>query len=352
VRQISIEIDGDKRVVELFEPVAAAGELLPLLILLHGYSSDADRLEHYVRFTPLSDQKGFLLAFPNGLFDMQGNRYWNGTDVCCGPNTDDSGYLRDLIGVIGASFTVDSRRIFIFGHSNGGFMAHRMGCDAADLVAATVSLSAATWDDPSMCRPAGPVNALEIHGTEDTAFSYEGGCVWRDICYPSAEQTAQTWAELNHCTSIDTSQPLLDLTTEIPGPDTSRLSYRSCDAGGSSSLWTIVGSRHHPDLTRGFNDTVLRYLMGHSKPSDIPCDDVESTQVSCEAGGELSVELQLASEAHDGKTVDFGIDGRPRVAAVRGEHAVVMLTGQAPGIHIVRLVEPAACAPDVSVTCE
>jgi polyhydroxybutyrate depolymerase len=351
--QEDVPVFAGRGAVKVHVPVSyAEGHPTALLILLHGYSSDADRLEHYVRFTPLSDQKGFLLAFPNGLYDMRGNRYWNGTDVCCGPNTDDSGYLRDLIGVITTTFTVDSRRIFVFGHSNGGFMAHRMGCDAADLVAATVSLSAATWDDPSMCTPAAPVNVLEIHGTEDAGFLYDGGCVWRDACYPSAERTAQIWADLNHCTVQDTSQPPLDLTTEIDGPETSRTSYRSCDTGGSSGLWTMMGARHHPDLTRGFNDIVLRYLMAHPKPSDIPCDDVQDMQVSCDAGGMLGVELLLTSEAHDGKTVDFRIDGALRVAMVSGDHADMTLRGQAPGEHVVRLSQPQACAPDVAVTCE
>jgi len=351
--QEDVAVYAGRGAVEVHVPALyQEGHPTPVVMILHGYSSDAERLEHYVRFTPLSDQKGFLLAFPNGLYDMRGNRYWNGTDACCGPNTDDSGYLRDLIGVISATFTVDSRRIFVFGHSNGGFMAHRMGCDAADLVAAIVSLSAATWDDPSMCVPATPVNALEIHGTEDDAFYYDGGCVWHDACYPSAEKTAQIWADLNHCTSTDTSQPLLDLTSEIPGPDTSRLNYGSCDAGGSSSLWTIMGSRHHPDLTPGFNNIVLRYMMGHAKPSDIPCAEVASLNASCEAGGALSVRLLLANEAHDGKTVDVQIDNRPTVVTVRGEHAGRTLSGLLPGPHVVRLVQPQACAPDVEVTCE
>ena len=332
-------------------PGYADGDPAPLVIALHGHGSNGPTLEFYIQFTPLSDQRGFLLAMPNGLRDSEGVRYWNGTDACCGEDTDDSGYLRDLIAVIATRFTVNSRRVFVFGHSNGGFMAHRIGCDQADLVAAIVSLSAATWEDAAQCVPVAPVHALEIHGTSDTIRNYGGGCTEPDVCYPSAPETALTWAQLNHCTASDSSPVRLDLTETIPGRDTMTQTFSACDAGGSSALWTIVNGPHHPALSPSFNDIVIDYLLSHPKPGDIPCDEVVSVHAQCGPTGSLAIDVQLTDASHDGRTVNLEIDGASFVAPVRGSHALLALTTRAPGMHVARLVEPAACAADVEVTC-
>ena len=62
-------------------------------------------------------------------------------------------YLRAIIRDVMARYPVDRRRVFVVGHSNGGFMAYRMACEASDLVTGVVSLAGATWKDPARCRP-------------------------------------------------------------------------------------------------------------------------------------------------------------------------------------------------------
>jgi pimeloyl-ACP methyl ester carboxylesterase len=81
-----------------------------------------------------------------GQQDRRGHRFWSATDACCnldGLAVDDVAYLRAVIRDVSARHAVDPRRVFIVGHSNGGFMAHRMACEASDLVAAVVSLAGA-----------------------------------------------------------------------------------------------------------------------------------------------------------------------------------------------------------------
>lgn len=77
-----------------------------------------------------------------------------------------------LFAVTACSNSIDPRRIGLVGHSNGGFMALRMACEASDLVTAVVSLAGSTWKEDSSCAPATfPVNVLTLHGdNDDTIF--------------------------------------------------------------------------------------------------------------------------------------------------------------------------------------
>lgn len=251
-------------------PGYSEGTPAPLVILLHGYGVSAYSQEAYMQFEPLSDERGFLYATPNGLIDPFGFRFWNGTDACCQfiGDADDSGYLRGLIDAIAERYTVDFKRIYFIGHSNGGFMSHRMACDHADTVAAVASLAGMTWLDPADCNPGEPVHVLQIHGTGDDLVLYGGGCFGGLGCYPSALATALQWAGHNGCSETgELELPALDLVTEVAGLDTLRTRFATgCRAGGSAELWTIFSGFHVPGLTDAFGPAVIDYLFAHPKP--------------------------------------------------------------------------------------
>src|SRR4051794_29071828 len=74
----------------------------PLLLLLHPYSPGGGRqaLAAYQLATIL-DEKGLLLAAPDGTLEHQSDRrFWNATDACCdfeGQGVDDVTYLDAVI---------------------------------------------------------------------------------------------------------------------------------------------------------------------------------------------------------------------------------------------------------------
>lgn len=256
----------------------------PLIILLHGYSSSGPAQESYMKFTPLSDEYGFFYAYPNGLTDSFGYRFWNATDACCDffdRKPDDSGYLLDLVDAIREKLNVDTRRIYFIGHSNGGFMSYRMACDHSDVVAGIASLAGATWLDPANCDPTAPVHVLQIHGTSDNTIIYAGGCLaGDDRCYPGAIESVEQWATFDGCT-LDSSkeQGVLDLDSGITGKETDITHYETaCDLGGLGELWTIKRGGHSPRLSKGFSRLVVEWLLTHPKPppvsrGDMNCDD-------------------------------------------------------------------------------
>lgn len=243
---------------------------LPLLIVLHGYSGNAAWQEMYFSFSQLVHTRRFLYALPEGTIDRRGNRFWNATDACCDfdrTGVDDVAYLAAVIDDMSARYRVDPRRVFVVGHSNGGFMAHRLACDLSQRIAAIVSLAGANWYDPTRCTPSEPVAVLQVHGTSDEIVYYAGGTLpisWRR--YPGAMETIAAWARRNHCNpTLSDTGPLLDLDTVLPGAETRVQRHMGC-TGGAAELWTITGGRHIPNLQRTWATTIYDWLMAHPKP--------------------------------------------------------------------------------------
>jgi polyhydroxybutyrate depolymerase len=261
-----VVIEGDRPVTVHVPPAAKAGAPLPLVVMLHGYSASGLLEELYLQLEPLSDARGFYYAHPDGLVDSQDHRYWNATDACCDFDhsaVDDSAYLSHLIDAIRDRVDVDPKRIYLIGHSNGGFMSYRMACDHADQLAAIASLAGATWLDASKCSPSGPVAVLEIHGTKDEEVLYDGV----PGQYPGAVATVTEWAGRNGCgATADTSAPPLDLDAEQPGAETTVSRFPGCAPGGAAELWTIAGAGHIPGFTNRFAKDVVDFLFAHPKP--------------------------------------------------------------------------------------
>ncbi len=261
----------EDRPYEVFVPSSYdASTPMPLIILLHGYTATAAIQEAYLRIEPLAEELGFLYIVPEGTVDSTGENFWNATDACCnldGSDVDDSGYLRAIVDETSARYAVDPLRVHFIGHSNGGFMSHRMACDHAVAVASIASLAGAQFADPADCQPSEPVAALQIHGTEDATIAYDGGVAFGT--YPSAMETAETWAAKGGCSETPTELAARDLADGegFDGEESGVLAWTDgCDPGGAAELWTIEGAGHVPSLSDTFSRQAVEWLLAHPKP--------------------------------------------------------------------------------------
>lgn len=243
----------------------------PLVILLHGYGASGMAQDLYFRLGALAEERGFLYAYPDGTVDASGRRFWNATDACCDfahSGVDDVAYITAIIDDMSARYNVDERRIYLVGHSNGGFMSHRMACELSTRVAAIVSLAGANWLDSSRCKPSSPVAVLQIHGDADTIIAYDGGTTasFGGGPYPGARATVAGWAMRNGCGSaLESTGMMLDLVPDIPGAETRVEAHRDCRAG-AAELWTIQGGGHVPGLQPSFAATIYDWLSAHPRP--------------------------------------------------------------------------------------
>ena len=260
---------GDGRPVDLHVPQSyACDKPAPLVILLHGYTASGAIEELYLNITAESNKRGFLYAHPDGTKSAAGKQFWNATDACCnfeGSKVDDSAYISKLITDVQAAYNVDAKRIYLIGHSNGGFMSYRMACEHGDQIAAFASLAGAMYADVKKCAAATPVSLLEIHGTADGTIAYDGGSIGAST-YPSAETSVADWVAFNKCgTTADTSAAPLDLVTALPGSETHITSYTGCQAGTGVALWTMEGGSHVPNFSADFIPGVMDFLYAHPK---------------------------------------------------------------------------------------
>ena len=259
-----------------YDPSAPA----PLLVVLHGYSSNGKSHDAYFHLRSLAEERGFLYAYPDGTVDRSGNRFWNATDACCDfdrTGVDDVAYLDSLITEIEAKLNVDPKRIDLVGHSNGGFMSYGYACAHADRVAAIISLAGATFANPADCAPVAPVAVLQIHGTADDTIDFDGAAIYRMgsdhpmAPYPGAHTTAATWSRYDGChdTPVATGERV-DVDADIGAagqPDESTVTrWSGCKPGGAVELWTIPGGGHGPNLSDAFPKAALDFLAAHPKP--------------------------------------------------------------------------------------
>ncbi len=260
------------RPYDLFVPTGLpASTPAPLIVLLHGYGASGELQATYFNLRTAAQDSGVLVALPDGLVDGIGRRFWNATDACCnfsGNPVDDVAYLTAVIDDVAARHAVDPARVYLVGHSNGGFMAHRMACDRSNRIAAIVSLAGATWNTAATCAPSEPVAVLQIHGDADTTIRYAGGAIGT-TAYPSAATTVKTWADLNGCTGpLENTGVRLDLDLPKVGADTRVERFRDCPgAGADVELWTIEGGGHSPTFRHpAWSAALVGFLLAHPKP--------------------------------------------------------------------------------------
>jgi len=264
--QETLMVGGDRPVTLVVPPGLPATAQIPLVLSLHGYSAKAALQEGYMQLAPLAEARGFVYAMADGTVDAAGQQFWNATDACCdffATGVDDVAYLRGVIDEIVEGLPVDPERVYVFGHSNGGFMAQRLACDAADRITGVVSLAGAAVLDPSLCAPSKPVHLLQIHGTGDDVIQYDGGSTAFGGAFPSAQATVTGWASRNGCQGSLQPVGTVDLESNIPGAETTQDAFTGCGADGSVALWTMDGAGHipafHPAAVELLVDTFLAF---------------------------------------------------------------------------------------------
>ena len=84
--------------------------------------------------------------------------------------------MRALIEKLIEQYSIDPRRVFVTGISNGGLMSYRLACSLPDQIRAIAPVTAQIPADiVPLCRAESAVSLAVFNGTEDPLVPYNGG---------------------------------------------------------------------------------------------------------------------------------------------------------------------------------
>lgn len=233
---------GEERSYLVHLPPAYDGKKpLPLVLVLHGGGGEAEGMARITRFSEKADRKGFIAVYPNGMGILSRQFLtWNAGN-CCGPaldfDTDDVGFIRALLKKLKKDFSIDTKRIYVTGLSNGGMMSYRLACELSGDIAAIAPVAGAMNVE---CKPERPLSVVIFHGTEDGHVRYDGGeplvrADWHDRTDRPVKETVALWVKFNGC------RPQAQ--TSVKG-NVQIERYSGCREGTEVVLYTIRGEGH------------------------------------------------------------------------------------------------------------
>ncbi len=202
VRQGTIAVPGQTLTYSLYLPQRAAPTgRYPIVMLLHGGSSNGARIAEQTGIGAYVDQYGFIAVLPD-----TGGTEWNDGRDTTRSSRDDVGYLVALVHEVVARFGGDPARVFVAGASAGGMMVQRLACEATNVFAAYAAVVAnLPVALAGTCRPSRRVPIVFFNSTTDPFMPWAGGEIRRGRFRGaggqvlSAPQTIDFWSRFDGC---------------------------------------------------------------------------------------------------------------------------------------------------------
>jgi len=286
----SIIVDDHERTYLLHVPPKySSTKKYPLLLVFHGGGGNSEKIAKQTGFSDYADRERFIVVYPDSI-----EKNWNdgrGTTDAEKLGVDDVKFVRSLVEQLKEKFSIDEKRIYATGVSNGGIFSHLLGCEMVDVFAAIgpVIGSIAT-NIVSACNPIDPISVVVIQGTEDPFIPIEGGDTKhkaRDLgdggLVESAQNTMELWASKNGCKMPPrvTTLPVLvedgthvEKTTYDQCRNNTKVTYHIVKgmghiwpSGTASRLRGVVRSRISGPASRNIDATevIWEFFAGKSK---------------------------------------------------------------------------------------
>jgi polyhydroxybutyrate depolymerase len=239
-RTYAVSVDGRLRTWTLHVPPSyRSGRPVPLVVLYHGGGGSGRQAQASYGMDPVADREGFLVAYPDGTGILRRGLFtWNAGNCCeyaLEHDIDDVAFTKAMLERIRRDFTIDERRIYATGISNGAMMSYRMACEMAGVFAAIAPVAGAL-NIP--CRPSDEVSVVIFHGTDDQHVPYEGGIGPKsrnDRVDAPVSHAVDLWVRTNRCSPIPARTRRGHIATDH---------YSGCAEGTAVTLHSIVGGNH------------------------------------------------------------------------------------------------------------
>ena len=352
------EVPGWKdRPYDLHVPTGYDGsKFTPVVLAIHGGGGNSEAqkkltcpngdVSNSKCLDKLADREGFIVVYPNGTgFRLKNVRGWNaggGKDgyACisakaCEENIDDVGYFRTLLDDLEKAVNVDSSRVYATGISNGGAMSYRLACELSDRIAAIAPVGGG-YQFPAVasCAPKRPIPMLQIHGTEDPLWPYQGGesasplMEDRGIMY-SITDTIAKWGSINGCAKGAPIQiENLPDTDTADGTTVTMFTYQGCKAGVAH--YRVNGGGHTwPQGFQYFGEKVIGKTSQDINANEVIWEFFKKHAISGEVLSPSTLgpgDYEFSLE-HDGLTRTYKVHVPPQYDSRSPASAVIYVHG-------------------------
>ncbi len=114
-----------------------AGTAVPMVVMLHGCTQDADQFAAGTQMNVLAEQENFLVLYPQQSSSRNQNKCWNFFETANqSRGSGEPAIIMGMIDEVKAKYSVDNGAVFVTGLSAGGGMTSIMGATYPDVFAA------------------------------------------------------------------------------------------------------------------------------------------------------------------------------------------------------------------------
>lgn len=301
---LTIQWEGRPRKYNVHIPAGYDCSPRPLLIGLHYYTGTAHNFEHETAgIHDFLDEEGVIGIFPEAMGRGGGDDAWvtafndisshndDGPDgaTCTGwawdygvfadcpaeeaerscfwgtSCADDVGMTRAIIEQAMATWTIDERRVYLTGFSQGGISTQTWSRHLQDLIAAAAPLHGFAANGHTVAPTEG-VSLMQVWGTYDIAINGWDSPSMDGLIYDSAAETAAIWADAQGCSPI-ADTPYATVSDGKTGWRCTQ--HDDCDTGADvvTCQWEHTHLWGRDSVNGNFMwDAVWEFFESHPKP--------------------------------------------------------------------------------------
>jgi polyhydroxybutyrate depolymerase len=220
------------------------GTAMPVVMVLHGGGGNPGVARFQSGMSDVADRENFIALYPAATNATYTDRllYWNAGMTPKDKrqkDIDDVAYFNAVLDDLPKWFTIDPKRIYATGISNGAHMSYRLGTQLSNRIAAFAPVAAQRAVGEFYGPPSRPVSLIVFHGKKDGYLPYDGGPTYKsafeDEMFKPEQECIATWAKHDGCEGAPA--------TETKG-NAHLQRWGGCKDGSEVELWTLDDGGH------------------------------------------------------------------------------------------------------------
>lgn len=165
--QDTVSIDGMNRTFQCHLPPGYKSlKNMPLVLVFHGLQLNGSIMMFLSQFNPVADKNHFAVIYGDGV-----GKAWD--DGHAGRGIDDVGYVNKVIDKVANTVSIDRKRVYACGISNGGYFSQMLACAIPDKIAAVGVVGSTLMQQAANgCRSNRPMPIMFFLGTGDPLIAW------------------------------------------------------------------------------------------------------------------------------------------------------------------------------------